>query len=88
MDTPMIFVKPRDRNSGLRHPSMPTRQLPDAGDFWPDDGFTHRRVGDGGITLADAPVAPSEVALAAPSSQPQPGEDADLRASKSKSSGS
>ena len=53
MDTPMIFVWPRDSNTGLRHPSSPSRPLPDTGDHWPDDQFTHRRLAEGGIVTQD-----------------------------------
>lgn len=62
MDTPMIFVWPRDSNSGLRHPSSPSRPLPNSGDHWPEDQFTHRRLAEGGILLEDPRSAPAATA--------------------------
>lgn len=52
MSTPFIHVKPVQAGSNLSHPSG-GRPLLDEGGFWPDDGFTHRRIAEGGVTLIE-----------------------------------
>ena len=73
----MIFVK---ANPGmkLKHPSLHGSQthLPESGGYWPDDAFTHRRVRDGGVVIADpneaAPARREERLETAPSAIEQP----------------
>ena len=52
----MIFVKPNP-NMRLKHPGLPASQthLPERGAYWPDDAFTHRRIRDGGVIVAQPP---------------------------------
>ena len=51
-----IFVRPKP-GIVLRHLSQhrSAKPLPPQGGWWPNDQFTHRRILDGGIELAEPP---------------------------------
>lgn len=56
MPAMFIRVKPASPGCNLAHPAG-GRPLTDAGDLWPDDGWTRRRIAEGGVTVVENDAA-------------------------------